>query len=111
MNVDVNVDVDVKRIPPKINNAVDRAQMILINQAHADMNQFVPFKYGPLRNTSYITLDNKSIIYTVPYARIQFYTQFSNYTTPGTGPRWDLKAKAIHGASWARVAGRAMNLK
>lgn len=107
----VNVEVDVDKIPPKIHGRTKLAQIALVNQVHADMNPYAPFKHGPLRNASYVALDNKSIIYTVPYARAQFYTQFSNYTTPGTGPRWDLKAKAIHGASWASAAGKAMNLR
>ena len=111
MNVDVNVDVDVSKIPPKIHGRIPKAQYIMANQVHADMNPYVPMLTGDLRNQSTIATDGKSIYYNVPYARYQFYIQHSRYTTPGTGPRWDLKAKAIHGASWARVAGRAMNLK
>ena len=107
----VNVDVDVKNIPPKIQNATPKAQYIMANQIHADMNDYVPALYYDLRNQSSIALDGKSIYYNVPYARKQFYVQHSRYTTPGTGPRWDLKAKAIHGKSWAKVAGRAMNLR
>ena len=111
MNVDVNVDVDVSKIPPKIHGRIPKAQYIMANQVHADMNPYVPMLTGDLRNQSAIAVDGSHIYYNVPYARKQFYVQHSNYTTPGTGPRWDLKAKAIHGDSWARVAGRAMNLK
>ena len=110
MSVRVNVDVDVGRIPPKIQNATGKAQYALANQVHADMNPYVPMLSGDLRNQSTIAIDGKSIYYNVPYARKQFYIQHSRYTTPGTGPRWDLKAKAIHGRSWARVAGRAMKI-
>lgn len=117
MSVKVKVDVDVKRIPPKIKKGVDKAQFILANQVHADMNQYVPFLSGDLRNQSTIAIDGKSIYYNVPYARAQFYGyvgkgryKVRRYSTPGTTARWDLKAKAIHGRSWARVAGRAMNL-
>src|SRR5690625_1481200 len=111
MNVDVNVDVDVSKIPPKIHGRIQKAQYIMANQVHADMNLYMLMLTDDLRNQSTIATDCKSIYYNVPYARYQFYIQHSRYTTPGTGPRWDLKAKAIHGASWARVAGRAMNLK
>jgi len=111
MNVDVNVDVDVSKIPPKIHGRIPKAQYIMANQVHADMNPYVSMLTGDLRNQSTIATDGKSIYYNVPYARYQFYIQHSRYTTPGTGPRWDLKAKSIHGRSWARVAGRAMNLK
>lgn len=106
----VRVDVDVKKIQPKINKATAKAQYVFANQVHADMNPYVPMLTGDLRNQSTIAIDGKSIYYNVPYARYQFYIQHSRYTTPGTGPRWDLKAKAIHGRSWARVAGRAMML-
>src|SRR5690625_1290661 len=111
MNVDLNVDVDVSKIPATIHGRIPKAPYIMANQVHADMNPYVPMLTGDLRNQSTIATDGKSIYYNVPYARYQFYIQHSRYTTPGTGPRWDLKAKAIHGASWARVAGRAMNLK
>ena len=110
MSMRVKVDVDVQRIPPKIHKATAKAQYVLANQVHADMNPYVPMLTGDLRNQSTIAIDGKSIYYNVPYARYQFYIQHSRYTTPGTGPRWDLKAKAIHGRSWARVAGRAMRL-
>lgn len=109
--MEVNVDVDVSKIPPKIHNATPKAQYVMANQIHADMNPYIPALKYDLRNQSTIALDGKSIYYHVPYARWQFYVQHRNYTTPGTGPRWDLKAKSIHGKSWERVAGRAMNLK
>lgn len=104
----VKVTKDLKGVPVKINRMTKQGQYALINQVHADMNNYVPALDYDLRNQSTMALDGKSIIYNVPYARKQFYIQHLNYTTPGTGPRWDLKAKAIHGGSWARVAGRAM---
>jgi len=117
MSVRVKVDVDVQRIPPKIHKGVSKAQFVLANQVHADMNRYVPFLSGDLRNQSTIAIDGKSIYYNVPYARAQFYGfvgkgryKVRRYSTPGTTARWDLKAKAIHGRSWARVAGRAMKL-
>src|SRR5690625_5193513 len=111
MNGYVNVDLERPKIPPKIQGRNTKSEFFKANQVHADMNPYVPMLTGDLRNQSTIVTDGKSIYYNVPYARYQFYIQHSRYTTPGTGPRWDLKAKAIHGASWARVAGRAMNLK
>ena len=117
MSMRVKVDVDVQRIPPKIHKGVSKAQFVLANQVHADMNRYVPFLSGDLRNQSTIAIDGKSIYYNVPYARAQFYGfvgkgryKVRRYSTPGTTARWDLKAKAIHGRSWARVAGRAMKL-
>ena len=117
MSVKVKVDVDVKRIPPKIKKGVNRAQFVLANQVHADMNRYVPFLSGDLRNQSNVANDGKAILYNVRYARAQFYGyvgkgryKVRRYSTPGTTARWDLKAKAIHGRSWSRVAGRAMRL-
>lgn len=104
----VKVTKDLTGVPVRVNKMTKVGQYALINQVHADMNPYVPMLTGDLRNQSTMTLDMKSIIYNVPYSRKQFYIQHSNYTTPGTGPRWDLKAKSIHGDSWARVAGKAM---
>jgi|SRR5690625_48022 len=104
----VKVTKDLGRIPGRVNQMTKLGQYALINQVHADMNPYVPMLTGDLRNQSTMNLSGKSIIYNAPYARKQFYIQHSKYTTPGTGPRWDLKAKAIHGDSWARVTKAAM---
>jgi len=103
-----NVKTDVRGIPRRVNGMTKQGQHALINQVHADMNPYVPMLKGDLRGQSTMTMDAKSIIYNVPYARRQFYIPHYNYTTPGTGARWDLKAKAIHGGSWPRIAKRAM---
>ncbi len=104
----VKVDVDVKNIPKRVNTMTESGQYALINQVHADMNPYIPMLTSDLRNQSTMALDAKSITYNVPYARKQFYIPHSKYTTPGTGPRWDLKAKSIHGKSWERVTKKAM---
>ncbi len=106
--VKVHVDVDLKGVPIKTSRMTKLGQYALINQVHADMNPYVPMLTSDLRNQSSMTLDGEAIIYNVPYARKQFYVQHSRCTTPGTGPRWDLKAKSIHGDSWARVTKNAM---
>lgn len=108
MSVRVNVKTDLKGVKPRVGKMTKSGQYALANQVHADMNPYVPAKSYDLRNQSFVTNDNKQIVYNVPYARPQFYNQYSNYTTPGTGPRWDLKAKAIHGRSWERITRAAM---
>src|SRR5690625_431427 len=108
MSMKVDVKVDLKGVKPKTERMTRLGQYALVNQVHADMTSYVPALSYDLRNQSNVTLDNKAVIYNVPYAKKQFYIQHSRYTTPGTGPRWDLKAKAIHGASWERVVKRAM---
>lgn len=110
MSVKVKTDVDVKKIAPKIHKATAKAQFVYANQVHADMNEYVPWLSGDLANQSTIAIDGKSVYYNVPYARRRFYEHARRYSKPGTTARWDLKAKAIHGKSWERVARRAMKL-
>lgn len=108
MAVKISIKSDLKGVKVKTDKMVDKAQYALANQIHADSNIYAPMKVGDLRSQSSVALDGKSIIWNVPYARYQYYNQYSNYTTPGTGPKWDQKAKSIHMASWARVAKAAM---
>lgn len=67
------------------------------------MEQFVPMRDNVLRQI--VTLKPSSIKYEMPYARYQFYgvredgthkVNPENYTTPGTGPRWDLRMKTAY---------------
>lgn len=104
----VRATVNLKGVKPRVGQMTKQGQYALVNQVHADSNIYAPFRDGPLRNQSTMTLDGKSIIWNVPYARPQYYNQYSNYTTPGTGPKWDQKALSIHGKSWERVVERAM---
>lgn len=130
--VNINVVTELDGIPKRVSSMTRMAQYALVNQVHADMNNYVPFRRGDLRNQSSIGLNGKSIIYNVPYAKIQYHGKFkftgfkseksrryffanlqdltsnSGYTTAGTGPYWDKKAKSIHMRSWEKVAKRAM---
>lgn len=115
MAVRVNVKKDLRRVPVRVKQMTKLGQYALANQVHADSNRYAPFRTGDLRNQSYVTADNKQIVWNVPYAKAQYYGRVGKgrypvrrYTTPGTGPRWDEKAKAIHLDSWIRVAKRAM---
>lgn len=115
MAVRVKVTKDLSGVMPRVERMTKLGQYALINQAHADMNNYVPMLTGDLRNQSTVSNDAKSIVWNVRYARAQFYGRVGKggypvrrYTTPGTGPRWDEKAKAIHIRSWERVAERAM---
>jgi len=104
----VKVTKDLTGIPKRVDGMTKLGQYALVNQVHADMNQYVPMLTSDLRNLSSIGLDGESIHYSVPYAQRQYHTQFSRYTTAGTGPYWDKKAKAIHGQSWVNVVKKAM---
>lgn len=104
----LSITSDTKRVPIRASQMTRQGQYAFVNQVHADTNPYVPFKEGDLRNQSTIALNGKQIIYHVPYAKKQYYNFGAKFTTPGTGPKWDSKALAIHGASWIRVAERAM---
>lgn len=80
--------------------SVDRGRYALANQALADMNPFIPMDEGFLRLSASIDLDGSGINYNRPYAAKLFYMYMYNYTTPGTGPRWDLKAKGLFMSDW-----------
>lgn len=88
---------------------VAKGQFAMANQVMADANLYAPMLSSDLRNQSQISADYKSITWNSPYARRHYYNQFVNYTTPGTGPKWDEKAKGIHMESWKRVIEVAMN--
>lgn len=108
MSVRVKVTKDLKGVKTRVDKMTKLGQYALANQVHADSNLYAPRKSGDLRNQSSITLDAKSIIWSAPYARRQYYNQFTHYTTPGTGPKWDQKAKAIHGKQWQNIVKKAM---
>lgn len=63
--------------------------------------QYVPLLDGPLRSTGYVK-DHETVEWRgTPYGKAQFYgtngyVVFRNYTTPGTGKRWDLVTKGNH---------------
>ena len=98
------IEIDLGRVYDKLSpQAVTRGKRVLANQALADMNRFVPAKSHVLRMGVSIGIDGSSIHYNTPYAAYQFYNQWSNYTTPGTGPRWDEKAKGIHMSDWEKA--------
>lgn len=113
MSVRVNIRKNLKGIKTRVNQMAKQGQYALVNQVHQDSNKYAPKKSGDMRIQSYVTPDNKQIIWNAPYARAQYYgtngkVKFRKYTTPGTGPKWDQKAKAIHGKQWQNIVKRAM---
>lgn len=100
----VKVDIDLSGVREKIgheNFLVGRRSVA--NQAMADMNQFVPAKEFILRNTVTLDIDGGAINYNTPYAQKQYKIQHKKYTTPGTGPYWDKKAKGIYMDDWTKA--------
>jgi len=104
----IRVKTEIDGVPVKLNDMVKRGQRAFVNQVQADSNIYAPKLSSDLRNQSTIAVDGKSIIWNAPYARKQYYNYGAKFTTPGTGPKWDVKAQAIHGASWVKITKAAM---
>ena len=93
-----------------------RGKYALANQMLADMDKFVPLDGGDLRTTGHRDASGDSVIWKNVYAKAQFYgtngyVTFKKYTTPGTGKRWDLKAKSKHMKDWKRAFVKGAGLK
>ncbi len=96
-------------------NRFDRMRHALANQMLADMNMYVPRRDGTLRETGLVEADLEHISWDTRYAKAQFYgtngkVVFRNYTTPGTGKRWDLVGSANHMSAWLRVVKKGLGL-
>lgn len=101
----VSVKVDLGGVTRKLSQAnLNRGRYAMANQMLADMNQFVPKKESSLRTTGHVSADGKQVVWNTPYAKRQFYAPGGfKYSTPGTGPRWDLKAKPIFMNDWKKA--------
>lgn len=104
----LTIKIDKQRLNQKISVAnIKKAKFALTHQAMADMDQYVPKKAGHLRMSG--TSNGDRITYQMPYAAYQFRgisskgKKFTNYTTTGTGSRWDKRAKANHIDSWRKA--------
>ncbi|HFE9852684.1 TPA: minor capsid protein [Enterococcus faecalis] len=108
----MSVKVNLSGVRAKVNSdAMRRGRYALGNQAMADMNQFVPRKNNILRQSVHLSSNGEKIIYGTKYAKRQFYLNGKKYTTPGTGPRWDLKAKGVYMNSWKRAFLKGAGIK
>lgn len=113
MRIHINLNGAKQKLSAK---SIEQGRKIMANQALADMNNFVPFRDGFLRNNSTIDTDGSAINYNMPYAKAQFLGRVGKglypvrrYTTPGTGPRWDEKAKGLYMDSWERAFVKGAN--
>lgn len=81
---------------------IDRGQYNMAQRMHVTMNEnFVPMRDGDLRALSAVSPDGKNINWNSVYARRHYYAPGTwNYTTPGTGPKWDEKAKGVFMSDW-----------
>lgn len=107
----MSIKVEISGVRDKISErAFNRGRFVLGNQMMADMDPFVPKKQGILRQSVLLSSDSKEIIYQMPYAARQFYVQAYNYSTPGTGSRWDLKASSIFMSEWVKAFEKGMGI-
>jgi hypothetical protein len=104
----LHVEIDKRLFEKKVSVMnLERAMFAFTNQAHADMNRYVPKLSGDLRDKSHVYKNR--ISYIVPYANYQYRgisslgNKLSKYSTPGTGSHWDKRAKANHLSSWRKA--------
>ncbi|MGL9893490.1 minor capsid protein [Enterococcus mundtii] len=108
----MGIKVDLTGVKGKVSpEAMKSGRYALANQAMADMNQFVPKKDSNLRQSAHLNNSGSAIVYETKYAQRQFYLNGKKYTTPGTGPRWDLKAKGAYMNSWKRAFLKGAGIK
>lgn len=109
----VDISFDGSNLLNRFSSAtLDRVEYNLVNQVMQDMDQFVPKRQGYLRGS--VTPLGHTLTYNKPYARAQFYGvvnghPITRYTTPGTGPRWDLKAKGVYMKDWKNVVVKGLD--
>lgn len=107
----MGIKVDIAGVRAKVSEqAFENGRFALGNQMISDMDSFVPRKDGTLRQSVHLSSDAKEIIYQTPYAARQFYVQAYNYSTPGTGSRWDLKASSMFMSEWVKVFEKGMGI-
>lgn len=126
-----SVKIDLKGVEKKVSpENFAKGKLAIANQMLLDMEPYVPKRKGELRSSGHVRQD--SIIYGTPYARLRYYGKkrkgffsekqrkfffankeklLSQKPKPGTGPRWDKKAAALHSKNWADVGLKAMGLK
>lgn len=116
MSVRVNMDSTQKILLKRYLNKNGQAQVRFTKECAKAFNNYIPFKTGRLKDIM-ITLQAKSITYSAPYAKRQYYTNLGN-GTQGTnngglrGKYWDKRAWANKGDSIVQtiasfVGGRA----
>lgn len=107
----IRIEVDLGGVKSKLSDRnIIRGKVAMANQMLLDMTNFVPManEGGDLRVSGHVVDNGDAIEWNTVYARAQFYgtngiVNFQHYSTPGTGKRWDEKAKAIYMSDWKNV--------
>lgn len=103
------ISVDLSGVYRKLSTTqAETGRYNMAQTAHRDMNEnFVPLREGNLRMQSTVSANGKQIIWNSVYARRHYYATGNwNYTTAGTGPRWDEKAKGVFMSRWLEAFKR-----
>lgn len=106
------IQVDMRDVVMDVENAKNKAQYNFVNQVRSDIRPYVPFLDGGLSNSSYLSNDNTSIIYAMPYAARLYYNPQFNFTKthhPLAGGEWDVRAAADHMGTWEHVAKKGVS--
>lgn len=101
MGVRVNMDSTQKILLKRYLNKDGQAQIRFTKECAKEFNNYIPFKTGRLKDVM-VTLQTKSITYSAPYAKRQYYTNLGK-GRQGTdmgglrGKYWDKRAWANKG--------------
>ena len=103
MGVKVKINLDgLKRKTSSA--ALLKARRIVANESLAAMDKYVPYLEGNLSKQVYIATDGSKLVYTMPYAKAQFYgligpkpgypvKHWTTATHKLATKRWDLAVK------------------
>lgn len=107
----IDVFHDLNHIQRKLSDSnLSRANRAVTNNALNRMQPYVPKDTGALRSLGRV-VDDETIEWNgLVYGPIQYHTQFQNYTTPGTGPYWDMVASGNHMNEWEQTYLRGLGL-
>lgn len=73
-----------------------RAQLRLAQSVRDRCDRYVPFDTGRLKGSAAISPDGKTLTYSVPYARAQYYGLY-RHSDPKRGRFWDRRMLAFEG--------------
>lgn len=101
----VHVKIDLAKLKEKTSSAAFlKARRIVANESLAAMDKYVPYLEGNLSKQVYIAIDGSKLVYTMPYAKAQFYglvgpkpgypvKHWTTATHKLATKRWDLAMK------------------
>jgi hypothetical protein len=103
-NTTVEVNFNAATVAARLTANATRAQRWLDNEVLKDCTPYVPRITGALEHSGIdgTTIGSGLIVYNSPYARYQYYGEFSHSTQshPSASREWFEVAKSVHGAHW-----------